>query len=109
MEEVYIADIPLMTANGTFIVNGDERTVVSQLHRSPGISFEENIHPNGKKIYSARIIPYHGAWIEFEFDINDILHVYIDRRRKFLATILLRIFGYSTDQDILRHSGAEEG
>jgi DNA-directed RNA polymerase subunit beta len=108
-QEVYICDIPLMTPTGTFIVNGDERVVVSQLHRSPGISFEETIHPNGKKIYSARVIPYHGAWIEFEFDINDILHVYIDRRRKLLATILLRIFDCSTDQDILMaFSGTEE-
>jgi len=101
-QEVYICDIPLMSNTGTFVVNGDERVVVSQLHRSPGISFEETIHPNGKKIYSARIIPYHGAWIEFEFDINDVLHVYIDRRRKFLATILLRIAGYSSNQDILK-------
>ena len=101
-QEVYICDIPLMSDTGTFIVNGDERVVVSQLHRSPGISFEENIHPNGKKIYSARIIPYHGAWIEFEFDINDVLHVHIDRRRKFLATIILRIFGYSANQEILK-------
>ncbi len=101
-QEVYICDIPLMSDTGTFVVNGDERVVVSQLHRSPGISFEENIHPNGKKIYSARIIPYHGAWIEFEFDINDVLHVHIDRRRKFLATIILRIFGYSTNQEILK-------
>ncbi|NQT06309.1 MAG: DNA-directed RNA polymerase subunit beta [Candidatus Omnitrophica bacterium] len=101
-QEVYICDIPLMTPTGTFIINGDERVVVSQLHRSPGVSFEESIHPNGKKIYSARIIPYHGAWIEFEFDVNDLLHVYIDRRRKFLATIILRIFGYSSNQDILK-------
>ena len=101
-QEVYICDIPLMSDTGTFVVNGDERVVVSQLHRSPGISFEENIHPNGKKIYSARIIPYHGAWIEFEFDINDVLHVHIDRRRKFLATIILRIFGYSANQEILK-------
>ena len=101
-QEVYMCDIPLMTVSGTFIINGDERIVVSQLHRSPGISFEEQTHTNGKKIYSARIIPYHGAWIEFEFDVNDIIHVYIDRRRKFLASTLLRIFGYSTDQDIIR-------
>ena len=108
-QEVYICDLPLMTDTGTFIINGDERVVVSQLHRSPGISFEETLHPNGKKIYSARVIPYHGAWIEFEFDINDVLHVYVDRRRKFLATILLRIFGYSSNQDILRaFSGVEQ-
>ncbi|MBN1526490.1 MAG: DNA-directed RNA polymerase subunit beta, partial [Candidatus Omnitrophica bacterium] len=108
-QEVYIGDIPLMTDTGTFIVNGDERVVVSQLHRSPGISFEEEPHPTGKKIYSARIIPYRGAWVEFEFDINDVLYVYIDRRRKFLATTLLRVFGYSTDDDILKaFSGVEK-
>ena len=108
-QEVYICDLPLMTDTGTFIINGDERVMVSQLHRSPGVSFEENTHANGKKIYSARIIPYHGAWIEFEFDVNDTLYVYIDRRRKFLATILLRIFGYSTNQEILKaFSGIEK-
>jgi DNA-directed RNA polymerase subunit beta len=101
-QEVYLGDIPLMTDTGTFIVNGDERVVVSQLHRSPGISFEEEIHTTGKKIFSARIIPYRGAWVEFEFDINDCLYVYIDRRRKFLATELLRAFGYSTDEEITK-------
>ncbi len=107
-QEVYICDIPLMTDTGTFVINGDERVIVSQLHRSPGVSFEETIHPNGKKIYSARVIPYHGAWIEFEFDVNDILHVYLDRKRKFLATILLRILGYSSNKEILRaFSGTE--
>ncbi|MEE8359324.1 MAG: DNA-directed RNA polymerase subunit beta, partial [Candidatus Omnitrophota bacterium] len=108
-QEVYICDVPIMTPTGTFLINGDERVVVSQLHRSPGVSFEVSTHPNGKKIYSARIIPYHGAWIEFEFDINDVLHVYVDRKRKFTATILLRIFGLSSDQDILRaFSGIEQ-
>ncbi len=101
-QEVYLGDIPFMTQTGTFIINGDERVVVSQLHRSPGISFEAEMHPTGKKIYSARIIPYRGAWVEFEFDINDVLYVYIDRRRKFLATTLLRAFGYSNDEDILK-------
>ena len=101
-QEVYLGDIPLMTDTGTFIVNGDERVVVSQLHRSPGISFEEEMHTTGKKIFSARIIPYRGAWIEFEIDINDVLYVYIDRRRKFLATSLLRVFGYSTDEAIAK-------
>ncbi|MFA6079453.1 MAG: DNA-directed RNA polymerase subunit beta, partial [Candidatus Omnitrophota bacterium] len=101
-QEVYLGDLPLMTETGTFIVNGDERVVVSQLHRSPGISFEEEMHPTGKKIYSARIIPYRGAWVEFEFDINDVLYVYIDRRRKFLASELLRAFGFSTDESILK-------
>ncbi len=101
-QEVYLGDLPLMTDTGTFIVNGDERVVVSQLHRSPGISFEEEMHATGKKIYSARIIPYRGAWVEFEFDINDILYVYIDRRRKFLASELLRAFGFSSDESILK-------
>ncbi len=101
-QEVYLGDIPLMTDTGTFIVNGDERVVVSQLHRSPGISFEEEPHPTGKKIYSARIIPYRGAWVEFEFDINEVLYVYVDRKRKFLATTFLRVFDYATDEVILK-------
>ncbi len=101
-QEVYMGDMPLMTENGTFIINGDERVVVSQLHRSPGVSFEKNIHPNGKILHSARIIPHRGAWLEFEFDINDTLHASIDRRRKILATALLRVFGYETDQDIIK-------
>ena len=107
-QEVYLGDIPLMTETGTFIVNGDERVIVSQLHRSPGISFETEPHPSGKNIYSARIIPYRGAWVEFEFDINDILHVYVDRKRKFLATVFLRVFGYSSDEDILKAFGGVE-
>ncbi len=101
-QEVYLGDIPLMTETGTFIVNGDERVVVSQLHRSPGISFETELHPSGKNIYSARIIPYRGAWVEFEFDINDVMYVYVDRKRKFLATVFLRVFGYSSDDEILK-------
>ena len=100
-QEVYLCDLPLMTDTGTFIINGDERVVVSQLHRSPGVSFEESIYPGGKRIYSARIIPYHGAWVEFEFDANDILHVYIDRRRKILSTTLLRVVGLSRNEEIL--------
>ena len=108
-QEVYLCDIPLMTPTGTFIVNGDERVVVSQLHRSPGISFEESQHPSGKRIFSARIIPYRGAWVEFEFDATDLLHVYLDRRRKFVGTIFLRIFGLSKDEDILKaFSGVEK-
>jgi DNA-directed RNA polymerase subunit beta len=107
-QEVYLGDIPLMTDTGTFIVNGDERVVVSQLHRSPGISFEEEPHPTGKKIYSARIIPYRGAWVEFEFDMNEILYVYIDRKRKFLATTLLRAFGFESDEDILKATSGVE-
>ena len=100
-QEVYLGELPLMTKTGTFIVNGDERVIVSQLHRSPGVSFEEETHPNGKKLFSSRVIPYRGSWIEFEFDVNDCLHAVIDRRKKVLATVLLRAMGYSTDSDIL--------
>jgi DNA-directed RNA polymerase subunit beta len=100
-QEVYLGELPLMTKTGTFIINGDERVIVSQLHRSPGVSFEEEIHPNGKRLYSARVIPYRGAWIEFEFDVNDCIHAVIDRRRKVMATVLLRALGYSSDNDIL--------
>ncbi len=100
-QEVYMGDLPLMTCTGTFIVNGADRVIVSQLHRSPGICFESNIHPKGKKLYSARIIPYRGAWIEFSFDINDVLNVTIDRRKKILSTTLLRVFGYPGDENII--------
>ena len=100
-QDVYMGELPLMTPTGTFVVNGDERVVVSQLHRSPGVSYEKTIHPNGKILNSARVIPDRGAWLEFEFDINDILHAYIDRRRKILATTLLRVFGFSTDKEII--------
>ncbi len=101
-QEVYIGELPLMTETGTFVINGAERVVVSQLHRSPGVSLEEGLHPSGKKIHSVRIIPYRGAWIEFESDINDVLYAYIDRRRKILATTLLRALGYSSTLDILK-------
>ncbi|MDD5216930.1 MAG: DNA-directed RNA polymerase subunit beta, partial [Candidatus Omnitrophica bacterium] len=101
-QEVYIGELPLMTETGTFIINGAERVIVSQLHRSPGVSLEESLHPSGKHIYSVRIIPYRGAWIEFESDISDVLYAYIDRRRKILATTLLRALGYSTTYDILK-------
>jgi len=108
-QEVYICDIPLMTEKGTFVINGDERVVVSQLHRSPGVSFEETIHPNGKRMYFGRLVPYHGAWIEFEFDLNDVLYVILDRKRKFVATSFLRALGLSTDEDILKtFCGIEE-
>ncbi len=106
---VYLGEMPLMTPTGTFMINGDERVVVSQLHRSPGVCFEEEVHATGKKLCFARIIPSRGAWIEFEFDINDILYVYIDRRKKFLATTFLRALGYSEDEDILKcFDGIEE-
>ncbi len=107
-QEVYIGELPLMTETGTFIINGAERVVVSQLHRSPGISLEQTLHPSGKKIYSVRIIPYRGAWIEFEGDINDILYAYIDRRRKILATTLLRSIGFSTSEDVIKALYATE-
>jgi len=100
-QDVYMGELPLMTETGTFIINGAERVIVSQLHRSPGISFEETIHPAGKKIYSVRIIPYRGAWIELESDINDIVYAYLDRRRKVLVTTLLRALGYTTNLDIV--------
>jgi DNA-directed RNA polymerase subunit beta len=101
-QEVYIGELPLMTETGTFVINGAERVVVSQLHRSPGISLEESTHASGKRIYTVRIIPYRGAWIEFEADVNDIIYAYIDRRRKILATTLLRAMGFSTTNDILK-------
>ncbi|RKY41275.1 MAG: DNA-directed RNA polymerase subunit beta [Candidatus Makaraimicrobium thalassicum] len=107
-QEVYVGEIPLMTDIGTYIINGDERVVVSQLHRSPGISFEESASTGGKTIYSARLIPDRGAWIEFLFDKNDLLYVYIDRKRKFLATTFLRIFGLLKDEDILKAFGGTE-
>ena len=101
-QEIYMGDIPLMTENGTFVINGDERVIVSQLHRSPGVSFEKSLHPNGKVLHSARVIPHRGVWLEFEFDINDTLYAYIDRKKKLLATTLLRVFGYDTDQSIIK-------
>lgn len=108
-QEVYLGDIPFMTETGTFIINGDERVVVSQLHRSPGISFEEGAHPSGKKIFSARIIPYRGAWIEFVYGVDDTVHVLIDRKRKFIATQFLRIFDCPKDEDIIKaFSGVED-
>jgi DNA-directed RNA polymerase subunit beta len=100
-QEVYLGEIPLMTANGSFIINGTERVVVSQLHRSPGVFFDHDGGKNaasGKLIYSARVIPYRGSWIDFEFDQKDVIHVRIDRRRKFPATILLKALGYNTEQ-----------
>ncbi len=100
--DVYLGNLPLMTDSGTFIINGAERVIVSQLHRSPGVFFGESIHPNGTKIYSARIIPFRGSWIEFTTDINDVLYVYIDRRKRFPVTMLLRAIGFASDINILR-------
>ncbi len=101
-KEVYLGDLPLLTELGTFIINGAERVVVSQLHRSPGVVFEENIHPNGSKLFSARIIPFRGSWVEFTIDINDVCYVHIDKKKKFPATALLRAFGWGTDADVYR-------
>ncbi|HJY80709.1 MAG TPA: DNA-directed RNA polymerase subunit beta [Candidatus Binatia bacterium] len=104
-QEVYFGEVPLMTAQGTFMVNGTERVIVSQLHRSPGVFFDHDkgkTHASGKLLYSARIIPYRGSWIDFEFDPRDILYVRIDRRRKFHATVLLRALGM-TAEDILNY------
>jgi DNA-directed RNA polymerase beta subunit len=100
-KEVYLGDLPVLTPLGTFIINGAERVIVSQLHRSPGVVFEENIHPNGSKLYSARIIPFRGSWVEFTIDIHDVVAVHIDKKKKFPATALLRAVGYSRDADIL--------
>ena len=104
-QEVYFGEIPLMTDTGTFIINGTERVVVSQLHRSPGVFFDHDkgkTHSSGKLLYSARVIPYRGSWLDFEFDPKDIIYVRIDRRRKMHATVLLRALGYST-QELLNY------
>jgi DNA-directed RNA polymerase subunit beta len=110
-QEVYVGELPLMTERGTFIINGTERVVVSQLHRSPGASFTHDkgrTHASGKVLYSARIIPYRGSWLDFEFDARDILYVRIDRRRKMPATILLKAFGYSSDDLLKMYYPVEE-
>ena len=104
-EKVYMGEIPLMTPAGTFVINGSERVVVSQLHRSPGICFESSIHLNGKTLYSFRIIPDRGSWVEFQFDTNDLLYAYLDRRkrrRKILATTFLRALGFGSDEEVLK-------
>jgi DNA-directed RNA polymerase subunit beta len=103
-EKVYMGELPLMTQQGTFVINGAERVVVSQLHRSPGICFETSVHTNGKILHGFRIIPDRGSWIEVQFDTSDLLYVYLDRRkrrRKFLATTFLRTLGYPNDEDII--------
>ena len=101
-QEVYLGNLPYMTDKGTFIINGAERVVVSQLHRSPGVAFAQTLHPNGTPIYSARIIPLRGSWVEFATDINYVMYVYIDRRKKFPATTLLRALGFASDEEILK-------
>jgi DNA-directed RNA polymerase subunit beta len=101
VQDVFLGNIPYMTPKGTFLINGAERVVVSQLHRSPGVFFGQSIHPNGTKIYSARVIPFKGAWMEFATDINNVMYAYIDRKKKFPVTTLLRAIGWETDKDIL--------
>ena len=101
-KEVYLGELPIMTPLGTFVINGAERVVVSQLHRSPGVVFEEDTHPNGQRLFSARIIPFRGSWVEFTIDIHDVIYVHIDKKKKFPATALLRAFGHSGNADILK-------
>ena len=102
VQDVFLGPIPYMTENGTFIINGAERVVVSQLHRSPGVFFGSNIHANGTQLYSARIIPFKGSWIEFATDINNVMYAYIDRKKKLPVTTLLRAIGFENDKDILQ-------
>lgn len=102
VQDVFLGPIPYMTDNGTFIINGAERVVVSQLHRSPGVFFGSSIHANGTQLYSARIIPFKGSWIEFATDINNVMYAYIDRKKKLPVTTLLRAIGFETDKDILQ-------
>ncbi|MEG1898043.1 MAG: DNA-directed RNA polymerase subunit beta [Bacteroidales bacterium] len=101
IQDVYLGTIPYMTPRGTFIINGSERIVVSQLHRSPGVFFGQSLHANGTKLYSARIIPFKGSWIEFATDINNVMYAYIDRKKKLPVTTLLRAIGFESDKDIL--------
>ena len=101
-KEVYLGELPIMTPLGTFVINGAERVVVSQLHRSPGVVFEEDTHPNGQRLFSARIIPFRGSWVEFTIDIHDVIYVHIDKKKKFPATALLRAFGHGNNSDILK-------
>ena len=101
IQDVYLGTVPYMTERGTFVINGAERVVVSQLHRSPGVFFGQSLHANGTKLYSARIIPFKGSWIEFATDINNVMYAYIDRKKKLPVTTLLRAIGYESDKDIL--------
>ena len=101
IQDVYLGPIPYMTERGTFVINGAERVVVSQLHRSPGVFFGQSVHANGTKLYSARIIPFKGSWIEFATDINNVMYAYIDRKKKLPVTTLLRAIGFESDKDIL--------
>jgi len=108
IQDVYLGPIPYMTDKGTFVINGAERVIVSQLHRSPGVFFGQSIHANGTKLYSARIIPFRGSWIEFATDINNVMYAYIDRKKKLPVTTLLRAIGYESDKDILETFGLAE-
>ncbi len=108
IQDVYLGPIPYMTVKGTFVVNGAERVVVSQLHRSPGVFFGQSVHANGTKLYSARIIPFKGSWIEFATDINNVMYAYIDRKKKLPVTTLLRAIGFESDKDILEIFGLAE-
>ncbi|MDW3211648.1 MAG: DNA-directed RNA polymerase subunit beta [Reichenbachiella sp.] len=107
-QEVFLGNIPYMTAKGSFVINGAERVIVSQLHRSPGVFFAQSKHTNGTKLYSARIIPFKGSWIEFATDVNNVMYAYIDRKKKFPVTTLLRSIGYGSDKDILDLFGLSE-
>ncbi len=101
-QEVYLGELPMITDKGTFVVNGAERVIVSQLHRSPGVFFSDETHPNGSRLFRSRIIPYRGSWVEFTTDINNILYVHIDRKRKQPATMLLRALGFQTNEEIIK-------
>ena len=107
-QEVFLGNIPYMTERGSFVINGAERVIVSQLHRSPGVFFAQSKHTNGTKLYSARIIPFKGSWIEFATDVNNVMYAYIDRKKKFPVTTLLRAIGYGSDKDILDLFGLSE-
>ncbi|MBN2891218.1 MAG: DNA-directed RNA polymerase subunit beta [Bacteroidales bacterium] len=102
IQDVYLGQVPYMTPKGTFVINGAERVIVSQLHRSPGVFFNQSIHTSGAKLYSARIIPFKGSWMEFATDVNNVMYAYIDRKKKLPITTLLRAIGYETDNDILQ-------
>jgi len=107
-QEVFLGNIPYMAEKGSFVINGAERVIVSQLHRSPGVFFAQSKHTNGTKLYSARIIPFKGSWIEFATDVNNVMYAYIDRKKKFPVTTLLRAIGYGTDKNILDLFGLSE-
>ncbi|MFH1008746.1 MAG: DNA-directed RNA polymerase subunit beta [Candidatus Latescibacterota bacterium] len=101
-QTVFLGEMPLITDKGTFVINGADRVIVSQLHRSPGVFFDETVHPNGKRLFTARIIADRGSWIEFSMDVNDVMYVHIERKRKLPVTVLLRALGYESNEDLLR-------